>query len=511
MAIGNVTPNEIINLLPTPTGEEVILVDDQSIDDIIQGVINKHNKTVGHYDIIAQKFWKGDAKNTAIGLFDFCKKNIPYKAETEKVQTVKVPTTILIDGINRKKNDCKHYASFIMGVTKALHRKGYNIDGKYIFASDKPGAEEATHVFAQITDGQNKWWCDPVLGSFNEPHKYNYFLNNSKMLKEISGANVGLSFNINHPFGDVGDFVKKTVNVNAANAGKALNVNVANLGKGIKIATHDIKTGVVNTVNKGERVILIATLTASRNAFLALVELNVSDVAGKFMSLAQTEQGKNRIKKLWYDIGGNWSSLAHAINSGWKRSGRSLPANYHYIGDAEAVLTAIAAALPVITAFAVLFKELGISINKSSVAASANKLADDHNANGGKHPDGTETQVVDNGDGTKSLVVTKYQNNTGENNWANGTVFENGTALSPTALNTTTNTDVAPNNDGSNVTTYLLDKNGKIIPGSEKRENFFDKIPQFLKDHETGLLWTGGAIVGLGLLAQTKPIKKLFK
>jgi hypothetical protein len=481
-----VTPKHILAQLAPVAGQQVPIVVDQDTDDIVKAVISRHNKFAPDYDRIAPLFWKGSAKRTAEELFNFVKTHIPYKAESQEHQTVKSPAAIVYYSINGKKHDCKHYASFIVGVAKALHRLGHPINAHYVFASDYD-VDYPTHVFAEIWDTNTgtAWWCDPVLDTFNEDHHYYYILKNKKMLSEISGARVGLSFNINKPFGDVGEFVKKTVTVNAQNANKALKTNVENAKKGANIVIHDVKQGAQNTIDKGERVLAVPTLAASRNAFLLLVQLNVSDVAGKFMSLAQSEEGKAKIANLWYKLGGNWSSLKHAINSGWKRSGRSLPPSYHYIGEpaSGSVAAALAAAVPVITAFAALFKELNITFNKGSIPVGANQLVEDHNKNGGTTPDGTVTTVTTDENGNKVLVVDKFKGNTYD--YPPGILEDQPTSI------------------------FTIDpKTGKEIPGSDK---WIDKTKNWVADHKTELEWGVGIAIGLALLSRTKAVKKLFK
>lgn len=342
------TAENIINKLPPVEGVKKLLAREQVTDDIITAILNKHNSTASHYDSICEAYWSGSARSTGIKLFNFLKDNSTYKAESTATQTVKVPAAIVADGIAGKRTDCKHYASFIIGVVKALKRKGLPIDGRFIFASDDEYKQYPTHVFAEIWDQSGKYWCDPVLKNFNQSHKYYFILKDKEMLYEISGVNdqIGLSFNPNKPFGDLG---------------RAVKVNVDNLKKGANIAVNDLKKGAINT---GRVVVTIAGVP-SRNAFLLLVQLNVFNMAVRFMNGQKDRSKVEALKRKWLDLGGNWSSLVNAINEGFRRAGRKGT----FIGAEPVTTTAAAgglqatltAAAPIIVALAGILTAFGIS------------------------------------------------------------------------------------------------------------------------------------------------------
>ncbi len=163
----------------------VLVVKNQDVRDIINLIKYKHKKCVEDYDKIAAPFWAGNVYDTCAGLWDFCKKNIRYEVETEKIQTVSQPAVILSKGVG----DCKHYSLFIAGILDALRRQGKPIDWYYRFASydlidDTPG-----HVFVVVKENNgNEIWIDPVLSHFDD-HKTFYSAIDKKV--DTGGATLG--------------------------------------------------------------------------------------------------------------------------------------------------------------------------------------------------------------------------------------------------------------------------------------------------------------------------------
>ena len=111
--------NLLLGRLKPFGGNSKMLVRDQQVPDIISAMLSAHKMYASEYDKIAQDFYSGDGVQTAKKLFDFLKKNVRYKIESDKAQRIMSPGAILSLG----KNDCKNYALFIMGVLDSLKRK----------------------------------------------------------------------------------------------------------------------------------------------------------------------------------------------------------------------------------------------------------------------------------------------------------------------------------------------------------------------------------------------------
>lgn len=175
----------IMGKLPAPGSGSVLIEKDQSVFDIMSLIKYVHKKNLSNYDRIAGMFWKGNVYDTCEALWKFCKNNIRYSIETDKVQTVRSPQRILSEVFG----DCKHYASFIGGVLGALQRQGYKIDWKYRFASYRLFDSTPGHVFVVVNDGE-EIWIDPVLNSFDEHKPYMYAQD-----RKISNAMLGCNCN----------------------------------------------------------------------------------------------------------------------------------------------------------------------------------------------------------------------------------------------------------------------------------------------------------------------------
>jgi hypothetical protein len=364
-------PNLILKQLPPYKGEQRLLEKRQDTFDIIREILKKHSETAKHYDRIAVNHWQGDALRTAEELYKFLKKNAPYKVEPTLKQTVKTPSAILAERTTFG-NDCKHYASYIIGVGDALRRLGYPVQCFYRFGNYGNKPAPPGHVFAVWKIDGREYWMDPVpqIKGFNARNiiPRNYIdktpLNMNKgigSLYEISGVdsssrmvpartpqpgtpppaapagqNVRIKF---QPDGTVhwsdasfagmngvgrlelGKKIKKAAKkvqnaarVNFANVKKAVDVNLANAKKA------------ANKVQPG-KIIKKVGLSTARNAFLLLVKGNIFGMARRMW--LGTNKGTNEMwKKLsdkWVSLGGNPSALMSNIKQGVKVYNRLHP------------------------------------------------------------------------------------------------------------------------------------------------------------------------------------------
>jgi hypothetical protein len=277
-----------------------IVKEDHDTNDIIKCIKKQHPVFAKQYDKICEMHWNGNAYDTARDLFHFLKKNVVYDIENAEDQSVKSPGAILKQGYG----DCKHYASYIVGVCDALHRAGYKIAAKYRFTADTPSID-VHHVFAVVEDSNNhisspgkEIYCDPVLGSFNEkPNYYNIKDIKPMPLSVISGSEIGKKHN---------NIFKKLwhgIEVAKADTDKGAKQALKKAGQGIEKAAH---------------LILNVSVAPARNSFLALVDLNAFNMAHR---LHDTLQGPHAhdLDKTWKKLGGDPKKLANAIANGYKQ------------------------------------------------------------------------------------------------------------------------------------------------------------------------------------------------
>jgi hypothetical protein len=177
--------NKLRAVLPPFKNETTVIVDKQSTNDIINGVLEKHRQYETDYDNIYRFFYTGDIYTTCKQIWEFCKYNLQYVVESENLQSVKSPAAILQPGGTV---DCKHYSLFIAGILDAIQaNQNESWVWCYRFASyDNNRSPE--HVFVVVKDNGSEIWIDPVLGSFDERLKPTYFKDKNTMsLVSISG------------------------------------------------------------------------------------------------------------------------------------------------------------------------------------------------------------------------------------------------------------------------------------------------------------------------------------
>lgn len=153
---------DLLAVLPPYQDQWVTVTNDQDVTDIITSILQSHREFAGYYDKLQKFFDAGNIESTAENLYWFCKNNIEYREESDKVQSTALPTGILTRGYG----DCKHYASFCGGILDAINRATQqNIKWAYVFASYKKDQKTPYHVFIEIQDKGGPIWIDPTPGS----------------------------------------------------------------------------------------------------------------------------------------------------------------------------------------------------------------------------------------------------------------------------------------------------------------------------------------------------------
>jgi len=182
-----ISRNEILGKLPPFKNYQVIVSHDQTVGEIIDGILMTHEKYKNEYDKISEYFIGDNEIETAQNIWNFLKSNVPYYIEDTKTQTLRSPSAIVA-----MPGDCKSYALFANGILNSLNKKGYfNIPLAYRFASYKDN-KEIQHVFSVLYPGTNKEiWIDPVLKRFNEKREPTFYKDKKiKMaLIAMSGVN----------------------------------------------------------------------------------------------------------------------------------------------------------------------------------------------------------------------------------------------------------------------------------------------------------------------------------
>lgn len=318
--------NLLLGRLKSFGGNSKMLVRDQQVPDIISAMLSAHKMYASEYDKISKDFYSGDGIQTAKKLFDFLKKNVQYKIESDKSQRIMSPSAILSLG----KNDCKNYALFIMGVLDSLKRKGL-INNKiyYRFASYKLLDEIPHHVFSVIQDNEgNEYFIDPVLSTFNERKTYYHKIDKipSMPLYSVSG---------------IGQAKKKTAS------------------KAVTPAAPKEK----------KKIVLKIALAPARGSFLLLVGLNFMGLATKLKTAFANRADETQ--NWWKNLGGNPNELLRKTEQGAKKKRiAATDVEFNSEGQIGVVATGTAAAAataaPILIKLAEFLSKLGIDVKEVS-------------------------------------------------------------------------------------------------------------------------------------------------
>ena len=317
--------NILLGRLKSFGGNSKMIVRDQQVPDIISAMLSAHKMYASEYDKISKDFYSGDGVQTAKKLFDFLKKNVQYKIESDKSQRIMSPGAILSLG----KNDCKNYALFIMGVLDSLKRKGL-INNKiyYRFASYKLLDEIPHHVFAVIQDEEgNEYFIDPVLSTFNERKTYYHKIDKipNMPLYSVSG---------------IGQTKKKAAAKAAAPVQK-----------------------------EKKKIVLKIALAPARGSFLLLVGLNFMGLATKLK--AAFDNRADETQNWWKNLGGNPNELLRKVEQGAKKK-RIAGTDVEFNSEGQIGVVATTAAAASVTAAPILIKlaeflsKLGIDVKEVS-------------------------------------------------------------------------------------------------------------------------------------------------
>jgi len=317
--------NILLGRLKSFGGNSKMIVRDQQVPDIISAMLSAHKMYASEYDKISKDFYSGNGIQTAKKLFDFLKKNVRYKIESDKAQRIMSPSAILSLG----KNDCKNYALFIIGVLDSLKRKGL-IDNKiyYRFASYKLLDEIPHHVFAVIQDQSgNEYFIDPVLSTFNERKTYYH-----KIDKELTMPLYSVS--------GIGAAKKKTASKAVAPVAKP---------------------------KEKKKIVLKIALAPARGSFLLLVGLNFMGLATKLKN-AFTNRADDT-QNWWKNLGGNPNELLRKTEQGAKKK-RLLGSDVEFASEgqigvvAAGTAAAAATAAPILIKLAEFLSKLGIDVKE---------------------------------------------------------------------------------------------------------------------------------------------------
>jgi len=186
-----VSKNVLISKLEPYIGRKDILINNQDTTDIINAILDNHDKYKSEYDKIYKYFVGENLDDTCYNVWAFLKENFNYRIESEKMQILRSPAAIL--GSDVYGIDCKGYATFAAGVMSAIRRNvKMDFDVYYRFASYDSFDPTPQHVFAVVKQNDIEYWIDPVLDEY-DLKKQPYYFKDKKIknmaLVALSGIN----------------------------------------------------------------------------------------------------------------------------------------------------------------------------------------------------------------------------------------------------------------------------------------------------------------------------------
>jgi len=338
--------NLLLGRLKPFGGNSKMLVRDQQVPDIISAMLSAHKLYASEYDKISQDFYRGDGIQTAKNIFEFLKKNVKYKIESDKKQRILSPSAIL--SIGKYGADCKTYALFIMGILHSLQRKGL-IDNKiyYRFASYRLLDEIPHHVFGVIQDKSgNEYFIDPVLSRFDERKTYYHKIDKEPSMPLYSVSGIGSQVGL------FGSAKKKA-------AAKAAASSAAPVAQSAPAAKPKEK----------KKIVLKIALAPARGSFLLLVGLNFMGLATKLKNAFANRADDTQ--NWWKNLGGNPNELLRKTEQGAKKkriAGDDVEfASEGQIGVvATGTAAAAATAAPILIKLAEFLSKLGIDVKEVS-------------------------------------------------------------------------------------------------------------------------------------------------
>jgi hypothetical protein len=204
-----VNPNTILGKLTPFLNQHSVYVENQGVNDIIGGILNTHKKYQNEYDKIYPYFIGSDLYETSKNIFTFLKKNVPYYIESNDLQFLKSPSSII-----STPSDCKSYALFSCGVLDAIRRNsGEDYEILYRFASYDPFDKVPQHVFCVVRGEGEEIWIDPVLNKFDEKKQPYFFKDkniNNMALVGLSGVNPQQNESVGSTITDIFDSVLRS-------------------------------------------------------------------------------------------------------------------------------------------------------------------------------------------------------------------------------------------------------------------------------------------------------------
>jgi hypothetical protein len=294
--------------LPKPDYKKVFEYGDAMNGDIITVLEKNFPRAVEQTKEFARQFETGSRIASAKKVWEFLKSHITYLKDSHDAQQIKLPSRFIKDGTG----DCKSYS---LTAASLLANLGIPVSFRY---GNYGSGTVPTHVYVVAKDenGHNII-VDGVWKYFNSEKIPNYKFDHPMNVYTLSDDVSGIGWFGSHFFKEVSRFYDKNIKENLKKIGLAI----------------------------------------PRRAFRTYVALNVGGTATKISRTLKRDPAS--VKRMWEKVGGQFSKLNHSVEVG-KKKHRILGVGYikdEDIGIAPAAAAIIAAAAPILIAFAGILKK----------------------------------------------------------------------------------------------------------------------------------------------------------
>lgn len=295
--------SHIINFMPSVNGFSHTEKMNAVNSDIIRAIEKNYPEAVEMTKGVAETFRGHSAKQTVFNIWKFLRTEINYIPDPDEKQQIKLPNRFLSDAAG----DCKSFALFSAGLLSNLQMSVAFRFASYNFFNETP-----SHVYVVTKDEKGKEIIiDGVYKKFNSEKPYQYKRDINMTVETLSGFGDNQSLQALKDYRDnllmrlnspVASYFEKQ---RIKKAIEQIHKYVQNLLAGSDTDTGEQYQAVGKVTGKS------IFLAPSRNAFLALVGLNVRGLAHKLAYAIWKNETSTRA--MWEKLGGDFSKLKGTV------------------------------------------------------------------------------------------------------------------------------------------------------------------------------------------------------
>lgn len=332
-----------LKLVERPDYKTNVLYVDAFNSDIIKALNSLVPGAAAKVKKLAPEFAGATPRQTAYKIWRFLRKSGRYVRDSNESQNIREPNRFIYDTfLKQNSGDCKSFTLFTISILRALNLPAFIKYAGYI-----PGLEKPSHVYAFTLDTNGQpVIIDGCYPSFNREKKFTFsqtFNTDTMKVASLSSPDINRKKALN--------FYKQCTPMQKRQIRARLSKKRALINGTSEVIESEVVEGVIDGIaarkkrtpqQKAERKakrkarvkkglkkfgtgVKFIALGAGRGAFLALVALNVSGWASKFVKLQNTKlpNGKNAFDSTvlvkWKKMGGLEKLLRKAIATGAKK------------------------------------------------------------------------------------------------------------------------------------------------------------------------------------------------